>query len=311
MKSDAIERFFRTRLRMSQIRLIAAIDDLKQLRRVASLLNVTPPAISKQIAEMEGDLQEKILRRVGNRVEFTPTGTLLARHARQVLDQIERTRIELIELLAGAAEQIGIGAVPTVAPFFLPALVRDLRARFPGTTIRLREGRFAELAPLLADGTLDIILARDTEHRLSPRFEQRVIMKDPLAIVCGPGHALATRRSVQWRDADGLPWILPIQGSSTAILLERIFHAQGIRPGSGSVESIALSVNTSLLGTNSMLGVMPTAYVRDYVKAGDISVLPLSTAAAQDEIKVVWRLDDTGPATDLLLRLVHEHARLL
>lgn len=311
MNSLTVEKFFRTRFRMSQIRLIAAIDDLKQLRRVAENLHVTPPAVSKQIAEMEGDLEQKILRRVGNRVEFTPTGLLLARHAHQMLEQLERTRIELTELLAGAAEQIGIGAVPTVAPFFLPAIVRDLRARFPGTTIRLREGRFAELAPLLADGTLNIILARDTEHRLAPNFKQRVVMQDPLAVVCGPGHTLATRRNVQWRDVDGLPWILPVHGSSTAILLEQIFEANAVRPGRGSIESISLAVNISLLRANNMLGVVPTAYARDYVKGGLVNVLPLSIATLQAEIKAVWRIDDAGPTTELLLKLAQQHARVV
>jgi len=310
-QSQDIERFFRSRLRLSQVRLLAAIDDLKQLKRVAQSLNVTPPAVSKQVAEMESELGQKLSRRIGHRVEFTSAGALLARHARQVLDQLDRTRIELTELLSGTSEHIGIGAIPTIASFFLPALVHDLRARSPNTSIRLREGRFAELAPLLEDGTLDIILARDTEHRFSANFSQRVVMKDPVAVVCGQAHTLASRRGLTWKDLDGMPWILPLQGSTTAQFLENLLAQENIRPGPGSIESISLAVNASLLCTSSLLGFTPLAYIRDYVKSGRICVLPLSTAEIQHEIKIVWRSDNTNPVTSLLFNLVHKHASQL
>jgi DNA-binding transcriptional LysR family regulator len=291
--------------------MLVAIDDLGQLKKVAESLNVTPPAISKQIAEIEDDLQQKIFHRVGNRVEFTEVGSLLARHARQVLEQLERTRIELNELCSGIGGQIGLGAVPTVAPFFLPALVSDLKARAPNTSVRLREGRFAELAPLLDDRTLDIVLARETEHRLSVNFTEEKVMTDPLALVCGPQHTLATRKRLNWEDLNDMPWVLPIQGTSTHLLLENLLSEHGVTMGHGCVESISLAVNTTLLQTSSFLGLMPLAYVREHLRVNRLYVLPLSTGGIQNEIKAVWRKDNPNPMNSLLLEFIRQHAIVL
>ncbi|RYG56216.1 LysR family transcriptional regulator, partial [bacterium] len=156
----AIDRFFSSRIRISQIRMLVAIDDLKQLKKVAQLMNVTPPAISKQLAEIEDALGQKVLQRVGSRLEFTEVGAVLARHARTIIEQLARTRMEVDQLCAGVASKVGLGAVPTVAPFFLPALVNELKQRSPGSEIKLKEAQFDRLAPLLDDKTLDVVLAR-------------------------------------------------------------------------------------------------------------------------------------------------------
>ncbi len=91
-RSSAVDNFFRSRLRLSQLRMLVAVADLGQFKKVAGALNISPPAVSKQIAEIEEALRQPIVSRVGNHIEFTALGHLLSMRARELLEQIDRTR---------------------------------------------------------------------------------------------------------------------------------------------------------------------------------------------------------------------------
>lgn len=306
LRSSVINRFFESRLRLSQLRMMVAIADLGQLKKVADALNVTPPAVSKQLAELEDALGERVLTRVGNRVEFTGVGELLARRARDVLAQLERARIEVDEMCSGISARIGIGAVQTVAPVVFPALVLALRNRAPNAAVRLLEGRFAELAPQLSDGTLDLVFARDTTQVTMEDFRQVTVMADPLAVVCGAQHPLAASRQLDWRQLEGIPWVLPLRGSSTYMHLESLLLRHGLHIPRGSVESDSWSGSAGILQTHLFLALFPLAYARRFLQSQNLAVLPLPTEGIQDSIQAVWRLDDEAALIAMLIDVVRQ-----
>jgi DNA-binding transcriptional LysR family regulator len=303
-RSSLIERYFRSRIRLTQLRLLVAVEDLGQLKKVAEKLSVTPPAISKQVAEIEEALQLPILRRVGNRLEFTEFGSLLARHARQILRQLELARLEVDTLCSGVIGKVGLGAVPTVAPFLLPAIVIHLREFSPNVAIRLEEGRFNTLAPLIEDSTLDIALIRDAGQLLPKNFLSETVFSDPLAVVCGSQHPLAARKRLHWRDLDGSPWLLPLKGSTTFIELEHLMASHGQSFAAGSIESLPLAVNISLLQALPFVALVPLAYAQRYLNEDIIKILPLSTGGMQSAIHVIWRRDNSNPLVGPLLKAI-------
>ncbi|MFM0091817.1 LysR family transcriptional regulator [Paraburkholderia sediminicola] len=92
---DPIERFFQAGLKLSHLRLLTLFDSLGQIRLVAEKLNVTQPAISKQLAELEAGLGVSVMTRVGNRLQLTAVGETLTRRAREVFHQLEQARYEV------------------------------------------------------------------------------------------------------------------------------------------------------------------------------------------------------------------------
>jgi DNA-binding transcriptional LysR family regulator len=310
-KSALIERFFRSRLRLSQLRVLVAIADLGQLKKVADSLNVTPSAISKQVTEIEETLQCLLLERVGNQLRFTDIGDLLARRAREVLEQLDRIRIEVDHLCSGEAGTIGVGAAPTVSALFLPSLVLDLKQQAPHAFFRFEEGRFDRLAPMLEDSTLDIVIAREVNHPLIHSFVQEELMPDPIVVVCGKQHLLSSRSRVGWKDLKGVPWILPAQGSSAHAQLEALMTDHGLATPPGCVESISLAVNIALLETYPFVALFPLSYVRRYLGVDRLAVLPLSTNGMRGGIKAVWRKENANPMLGRMIESIRQRARLL
>ncbi|QLB66547.1 hypothetical protein A9O66_27935 [Paraburkholderia caribensis] len=291
--------------------MLVAIADLGQLRKVAEYLHVTPPAVSKQLAEMEEALKQKILKREGNRIGLTDAGELLARHARLVLVQLERTRQELGELCTGAAGHVSLGAAPTVAPFLLPALLAYLRERTPATAVTLHEGLLVQQHPMLENGTLDIVVARETGYKLPAAFSSESVLSDPLAVVCGARDPLVSKRRLEWHDLSGRPWLLPFKNTATRSELDRLLDAHKLTLPQGCVESISLSVNVSLLQASRFVALMPLAYVQRYLGRDLVHVLPLSTGGIQSSIKVIWRKDNSNPVVSMLLEAILKKAILV
>jgi DNA-binding transcriptional LysR family regulator len=311
MKPLNIERFFRSQLKLSQVRLVVAIAELQQLSRVALSLNVTAPAVSKQIAEFERSLKHKILKRVGNRVEFTDVGALLVRRSRELLDHVKEVGAELDAFSAGKIGRIGVGVAPSVAPLFLPSIVAILNTEAPNVAIEVREGNFDALAPLLDSSELDLIITRETHHRKSANFHEEHVLSDPIVIVSGASWPIAKRRPLFWRHLNNEKWLLPERGSHFCDVALEFLEGNSVSPSAGSIHSSSLTANVALVQSHPYVTFMPLAFVRRYQfrDAEKITVLPLSTRDLLGSVKVVRRRDDERPVIALLTTCIRNHAQ--
>ncbi|WP_020065716.1 LysR family transcriptional regulator [Paraburkholderia caledonica] len=218
---DPIERFFQAGLKLSHLRLLTMFDSLGQIRLVAEKLNVTQPAISKQLAELEAGLGGPVLTRVGNRLFFTPVGEALMKRAREVFHQLEQARFEVDALTSGISGKISVGAVATVMPVFAPELVAELKKHAPHVNVSFYEATSDRLFPMLAAGALDFVLSRTGPPRAdTAAFASHAVLNDPIVVVCGREHPLAGRRTIGASDLAGLPWILPPREAPTFLSLQ-------------------------------------------------------------------------------------------
>lgn len=162
-----------------------ALAETLHFGRAAELAGVTQPALSSQIAEMEERLGRRLFDRGGKTVHLTE-------EARALKPRIDRVLAETREIEAtarrGRASMEGrfrLGVIPTVAPYLLPALLPELRKRFPALAVELREAVTATLTEETVAGRLDgMIAALPLDHAgvsVEPLFEDRFFLAVPKA----------------------------------------------------------------------------------------------------------------------------------
>ncbi|MFX1766921.1 LysR family transcriptional regulator [Paraburkholderia sp. A1RI-2L] len=290
---DPIERFFEAGLKLSHLRLLTLFDSLGQIRLVAERLNLTQPAVSKQLADLEAGLGTPVLERVGNRLHFTAVGEVLLRHAREVFHQIERARYEVDVLTSGLSGRIAVGAVPTVLSVFAPELVLELKKRAPHVNVSFFEATSDRLFLMLAAAGLDIVLSRNEPSDDVAGLASRALLDDPIVIVCGRDHPLAARRAVARADLAGLPWILPPREAPTFIALERWLQQGGLELPAGCVQSVSLQANETMLGLYPFLALMPLTVARRGVERGALAILALKGARFLETVRLYY--SDTSP----------------
>lgn len=147
------------RLTIRQMEYFDALAQTLHFGRAAELAGVSQPALSAQIAEMEQRLGCQLFER-------RRRGVKLTEDAERLRPRIERILSEIGEIEASAGRdrfasgaRFRLGVIPTVAPYLLPAMLGELRERFPGLQLSLREAITASLMEDVLAGRLEAFVA--------------------------------------------------------------------------------------------------------------------------------------------------------
>ncbi len=147
------------RITLRQLQYFKALAQTRNFGRAAEEVNVSQPALSMQIKELEASLGLRLVERM-------PRGIRLTREGRALLERAERVLSEAMELEASARREnlgaaLNIGMIPTVAPYLLAGTLSALRAADITRDLRLREAQTADLLARLRDGRLDAVVLAD------------------------------------------------------------------------------------------------------------------------------------------------------
>jgi len=184
------------------------LAELKLVARVSESLNVTQPAVSKQITELERIVGVPVVTRDKNRLHLTTIGIRLAEHAKQVLNQLDRAAFDLEAMASGISGSVSIGAVSSVAPTLLPGAITLFKNNTPTASVSVTEGHFVGLFPELEAGTLDLLIARIWQPQEIPGIIQKTLYSEPLAVVTGRNNPVARDANLGWPDVVAYPWIM-------------------------------------------------------------------------------------------------------
>lgn len=188
---DCIERYFRSTLKLPHLRTLVALADLGQVKRVAAAFHVTQPAISRQLAEIEGALGAPVVQRVGNAVEFTAIGKALAARGREVLRHIELAHRDVSALAAGTAGHVRLGAVVTVPPPLISQAIESFMQHAPHASVSFIEATLDKLIRWMDEGELDLALGRNRLQLSTGTLCAQTLLREPFVFVAGARHPLA------------------------------------------------------------------------------------------------------------------------
>jgi LysR family hydrogen peroxide-inducible transcriptional activator len=178
-------------LTLKQLRYFAAVARQRHFGRAAAECNISQPALSLQIQELEHHLGCQLVERRRGAIALTETGHEIAERAQRILleasDLVDHAR-HRPNLLSG---ELDLGVIPSIAPYLLPATLPALQSRHPGLDLRLRETQTATLLEELTDGRLDVALLSLPIERAG--IETLALFDDPflLAMPSQPAANLA------------------------------------------------------------------------------------------------------------------------
>ncbi len=290
------------------MRVIAALSDLKLVARVSEALNVSQPAVSKQIAELERIVGAAIVNRDRNRLFLTPLGQRLADHAKLALNQLDRAAFDIEAMASGVSGAVSVGVVSSVAPTLLPDAISLLKSSTPQASISIKEGHFIELFPELETGALDVLIARIWQPQELPGIDQLGLFAEPVVVVAGRNHQLAKRSDLSWNDLAEFPWILPQANSVARRAIDSLFAENGLTPPANTIASLSLTLNLALLESIPALAFLPQRLAQTHAARGDIVTLPLDTRGLLSEARCFWRSDqvDTNPTLAFFLKCLQK-----
>lgn len=263
------------------------LADLKHFSKAADACFVSQPTLSTQIRKLEEELGIQLVERSPKNILLTPVGEEIARRAQQVLHEIEQIRT-----LARRSHQpdegtLRLGLFPTLAPYLLPHVVPQLRARYPRLHLQLSEEKTADILRLLQRGSLDAaLLALPIANE---GLEVEVLFQEPFVVAVPGDHALASRDTIGLEDLNGSEMLLLEDGHC---LREHALEVCALAGAHERVDFHATSMETlrQMVAANVGITLMPMLSVKPPIApTGNLAIRPFSGSAPFRTIAMVWR----------------------
>ena len=181
-------------MEMHQLRYFAAVARTGNFSRAARECRVAQPSLSQQILKLEDEVGERLFERTQRRALLTPAGSLFLPHALNILEAAERGRQEISEMGGQVRGKILLGALPTIAPYFLPNIIRSFRTKYPGVELIIHEETTQQLLRGLEEKELDLALLSDASP--NSRIEIRQLFSEELLLCLPAAHPLVDQKKV-------------------------------------------------------------------------------------------------------------------
>ncbi len=256
-----------------QLKTFLAIAETSNFTRAAERVHLTQAAVSAQIKLLETEIGVPLFARVNKKVFLTEAGEILVGRAEKLLQAHDETLLTLNELGSAEHGRLRIGTASTMASNDqLPTILAELKKNYPAAQVTMRRATSTEIVAQILQNDLDIGLVSLPVEASDIRAE--VLQRDRLVAIVQPSHPLAHQRNISPKQLAMEPLILGEQGGNTRRLIDLFFEKSGVRPEVtmelGSMTSIKRMVEHGL-----GVSIVPRSSVRDEVKAGKLTALPV------------------------------------
>ncbi|OYW19535.1 MAG: LysR family transcriptional regulator, partial [Burkholderiales bacterium 12-64-5] len=247
------------------LRIYVKVVEVQSFSRAAEGLNITQPAVSKAVRELESQLETVLLDRRGKTFKPSESGRALYEYGRSIL-ALEREATETIRAYSSLERgRLTIGASTTIATYWLPPFLVDFHARHPQVELQVISGNTRQIADLLLDCRIDVALVEGDVD--DARLNRRVWRRDEMVIIAPRDAELPTGGALRPADLADHSWIVRERGSGSRAATDRVLDEMGLTPARtievGSNEAI---VQTVAAGRG--LGMVPRICARDQLALG-------------------------------------------
>lgn len=180
---------------LTELKYIVALAQERHFGRAAQKCFVTQPTLSLALAKLEEELGVRLFERNKNEVLVTPRGQAVVEQAKRVLDEVAKIQHLARDGRDELSGALRLGVIPTIGPYLLPDVVPILRKRAPGMPLVIEENLTGNLAPMLREGELDVVII--ALPFAIPGVKTEVVYEEPFSVVVPDGHRWQGRKSLK------------------------------------------------------------------------------------------------------------------
>ncbi|MBI4478323.1 MAG: LysR family transcriptional regulator [Acidobacteria bacterium] len=288
-------------MNFTHLKTFVTVAERRHFARAASACNLSQPAVSHQIAQLEEEVGARLLNRAARRVSLTVAGEVMLEEARRVLASVDRARERMHQVISGAVGRIRLGASPTPGLYLMPPLLAMYRAAHPTFELQYQIGVADEIAERVIRNDLDMGIVAGRPPTSELRAQK--LLPGELIAVAAPDVA---RRGGRTPALDKVCWILREDKSVTRRLVDAWLTRRGIVPAQTLTFEGPDAVKHAVLAGLGM-AIVPKLTVREELKAKKlVEVNVPGTLPALDIFLVDHPQKHHGVACSAMLRLLEQ-----
>ena len=297
---------FSQRIRLRHLHTFVAVAQQGTLGRAAETLNLSQPALSKTLNELEQLTGTRLFERGRLGAQLTLVGEQFLTHAVKVLDALNTAGQALNRKEGLNSDIVRIGALPTAALGILPSVIGQFHQQQKDITLQVATMNNTMLLAGLKSGEIDIGIGRMSDPELMSGLNYQLLFLESLKLVVRPGHPLLQEtvtlsRVMEW------PVVVSPKGTLPRQNAETLLQSQGCKIPTGCIETLSASLSRQLTVDYDYVWFVPSGAVKDDLRRGMLAALPVPTQGAGEPIGILTRVDATLTAgTQTLLSAIRK-----
>lgn len=263
-------------VRLEQLRYMIGIAEAGSLRKAASLLGVSAPALTKSVRQLEEELQAPLLNRTPRGVVLTRYGRIVVTRARSAFTEIDDIAEEIRGLRGERGGHVRVAVSPITAMSIIPTALQRFRQHYPDVAITVMDGLYPRVLPSIREREIDFSVGPLPEPMLGPEFAVEPLFLSEISICARKGHPLANARSLA--ELQNAVWATSGPQDGPGTLFKGAFQQLGLLPPK------------TILHFESILSLLAAALKEDLV-----FILPNKIAAHPFHAASIQRIQGLGP----------------
>src|SRR5262245_36077704 len=273
-------------MNLNHLAIFHAVAQTGSMTRGAERLDISQPAVSKQVRELESTLGVHLFDRIGRQVHLSQAGEVLADYARRLFALAHEAEEAMADVRAVGRGRLVIGASTTIGTYLLPGVVAEFWRRHPRVELIVEIENTEQVHRRLAGHELDVGLTEGFVEE--EELDAEVFHRDELVVIAPPGHRLARNPRVPLSALREEPFILREPGSGTRAVEERALARLKLPVrvvmSLGSTEAIKRVVAEGV-----GLAIVSRLAVGAECAAGTLAVLPVAGLRIERPLQLVRR----------------------
>jgi LysR family pca operon transcriptional activator len=275
------------RIRFRHLHCFLETARLGSLSNAAQVLNVSQPAASKSLKELETILGVPLFDRTGRRLVLTQAGRRFQQHAGAALIDLGRAQ-DMIREMPRQKTKLAIGALPTAATDLLPRASLQFQTQRPDCLIRVSTGPNWMLLSQLREGILDMVVGRMTQSGTMDGLSFRQLYSERVVPIVRPDHPL-DRTDWQASDLHDYPLMLPPSGAVISPMVRAYLFNNGISAPEPAFENVSLAFGRHVVQNSDVVWFISQGVVRSDIAAGTLKELILQDVMLGGPVGVSMR----------------------
>ncbi|EKC7400379.1 pca operon transcription factor PcaQ [Salmonella enterica] len=300
---------FSQRIRLRHLHTFVAVAQQGTLGRAAETLNLSQPALSKTLNELEQLTGTRLFERGRLGAQLTVPGEQFLTHAVKVLDALNTAGQALNRKEDASADVVRVGALPTAALGILPAAIGRFHQQQKSTSLQVATMNNTMLLAGLKSGEIDLGIGRMSDPELMGGLNYELLFLESLKLVVRPGHPLLQEtitlsRVMEW------PVVVSPKGTVPRQNAEALLQSQGCKMPAGCIETLSASLSRQLTVDYDYVWFVPSGAVKEDLRQATLVSLPVPTQSAGEPIGILTRVDiPLSTGAQMLIAAIRKIAR--
>lgn len=228
------------------LKVFISVAKMNSFTRAAEFLNLSQPAVTHQIKNLENRFKTKLFNRDQNKIYLTKSGQVLLKYAENIDLLYQKAMQEILKINNQVAGDVHIGAASLLGKYLLPRILGSFKKTYPDVNLSMLVGNSKEILEFLENGIIELaIMSEPIPYKNLVAFP---FYRDRLTVVVHPTHPWCKKKEITVVDLSKEDFISREVGSGTREVclksLESVCRGEKLKPVMvlGSTEAIKMAV---------------------------------------------------------------------